>query len=670
MGKNFYLKLAATNLKRDRKMYIPFVIAYITMVSIYFMVITIMFSRGISDVPAGDNLKIMFGIGMVVMTFLMILFMLYINSFLVKRRKKEFGLYGILGLEKRHVGKVIVLENLILSGISLLIGIISGCIFSKLIFMLLYYSLNVTPNSRFDLPAEAFSITLLLFSVIFILTSLFNLLQVSLANPIDLLKGGNVGEKKVRFVFIKTILGLCILGWAYYAALSVNHALNALTQFFIAVLAVIIATYILFQAGSLFFLTALKKNKKFYYKANNFISISGMFYRMKQNAAGLASICILSTMVLVTVSTVTALFLGQEGMLKIVNSDDISISIHEKLDKERFENVIDLAQVSANKYNLEIEDVLYFNYSNVAACLKDGELSKIEETKVGVDATAKDYYELVYEYIIDVSFVSLADYNRINGSGEVLEEQQVILLPGSNVEATSDFKIPGNYQVKSIQKGTKFIERKNSNLDDRLFIVTASDEAERILRKLLVSKNGEEREQGFLAINLKDSKAANMDFVSEFREKLLKAGDTISSRTIISDRIEGYGIYGGLLFLGVFFTIQFLAATILIIYFKQVSEGYEDKERFVILQKVGMDDIEVKRTINKQILLVFFLPLASALVHVAFARHMIIKLMEIFYLYDVALTTWCMVVTCIVFMLAYILVYRLTAKVYYRLVRW
>ncbi|BCJ95307.1 ABC transporter permease [Anaerocolumna cellulosilytica] len=668
MGKNLYFKLAATNLKRDKKMYVPFTIAYITMVSIYFMVVTIMFSRGIADVPSADTLKSMFGLGMVVMTILMVTFMLYINSFLVKRRKKEFGLYGILGLEKRHVGRVIIWENLMLSAGAILLGIISGCVFGKLIFMLLYYSLHVSPKSKFDLPPEAFVITILLFAVIFILTSLFNLLQVSLANPIDLLKGGNIGEKKVRFVFIKTLLGLSFLGWAYYTASTVDHAIKALTQFFIAVMAVIIATNLLFEAGSLFFLTVLKKKKSFYYKANNFISISGMFHRMKQNASGLAAICILSTMVLVTVSTTTALYLGMDSIIKSMNRDDISITVQEEYSDKKYQEIIKKIETTADEYNVELEDILYYKYSDAFASLLDGEISRTREVPSNFDYDSIDY---LTKYLIDVNFISLKDYNRMNNTEEVLEEQQVILLPGNSLDVTSKPKMPGTYEVKYVQKESKFTVRKNSSMEDKLFIVTADEKAEKELLQILKRGADEETErQSFIGINLRNPQTADEDFNRAIRDIFSESPKGFSSKSIIDDINEGYGVYGGLLFLGIFFAIEFLTATILIIYFKQVSEGYEDKERFVILQKVGMDDVEVKRTINKQILLVFFLPLVSALLHVAFARHMIIKLMELFYLYDTALTTWCMVVTCIVFMLAYILVYRLTAKVYYRLVRW
>jgi len=245
------------------------------------------------------------------------------------------------------------------------------------------------------------------------------------------------------------------------------------------------------------------------------------------------------------------------------------------------------------------------------------------------------------------------------------------LLPGKNLDVTSELKMPDNYEIKDVQKETKFTVRKNSSLEDRLFIVTANEKAEQELEQIL--KRGtdeEEKKQSFIGINLINPQAANAEFDNAIRGIFSDSTNGFSSKSIIDDMTEGYGIYGGLLFLGIFFAIEFLTATILIIYFKQVSEGYEDKERFVILQKVGMDDVEVKHTINKQILLVFFLPLVSALLHVAFARHMIIKLMEVFYLYDTALTTWCIAITCIVFMLAYILVYRLTAKVYYRLVKW
>ncbi|QHQ62412.1 FtsX-like permease family protein [Anaerocolumna sedimenticola] len=668
MGKSFFLRLALTNIQRDKKMYLPFVIASTAFVSIYFMVVTIMYSKGIADVPAGKNLQDMFSIGMVIMNVITVIFMFYINSFLIKRRKKEFGLYGILGLEKRHVGRIIIWENFIISGASIFMGILFGCIFSKLIFMIIFYTLRVSPNSRFQLPAEAFELTIILFLGIFLFTSLFNLLQIRMANPIDLIKGDRMGEKKVHFIFLKTLSGAVLLGWAYYSALTVNNAFTALTQFLLAVLAVIAASFLLFEAGSLFFLNILKGKKKVYYKSNNFIAIAGLFHRMKQNAAGLASICILSTMVLVTVSTCTALFLGQEDMLTRLNPNDMQIEMSEAVSEGQIKQLDTLISSLVNKHDITITDQFGYNFYRDDLLLKDGAL-KVPGPEAYESGASMAEITL---YLREVDYITLEDYNKICSTKETLSPNEILLLTNhaDNNMASEITSLSGDFKIKSIILDSKFIQGKNSEEDSKLFIV-AADKKEGLNLMQLLNPNLREIYLNRIHIINITGKNNNLNlFSKEVQDKSLKIENVAHFKSIFTDREEGYGLYGGLLFLGIFFTILFLVATVLIIYFKQISEGYEDKERFIILQKVGMDDFEVKRTINKQILIVFFLPLLGALLHVSMAEHMITKLLEAFHLFNNTLTAWCIFITCIVFMAAYILVYRLTAKTYYKIVKW
>ncbi len=651
-------------------MFIPFVLCYSIMMGIYFMVITIMTSKGVKNIPSGESLQSMFMFGMVIMTILIVIFMVYINSFLIKRRKKEFGLYGILGLEKRHVGKVIILENFLITSFSGIFGIITGCVVGKLVFMLIYYSLNVTSDSSYILSIEAFILTAALLFVIFTITSVLNLLQVSLANPIDLLKAQNMGEKRVRFIKIKTFLGLGFIIWAYYTALSVNNALTALNKFFIAVLAVIAATYLLFEAGSLFFLNLLKSRKKIYYKTNNFISISGMLHRMKQNAAGLASICILSTMVLVTVSTCTSLYMGQEDMLKQMNPSDISVSIYNKPDNEKIEEVENFIKDTALKYKVEFSDIYGYSKYQATVLLKDNNILPMDS---GIYGSVKGLEEN-NQYIKSVEILTSEEYNRILGKAVSLEEQEIILVTSDKELGRKEtLNIPGNFIVKEIDNDNKLINKKHVIETDKLILVVKDiPSSEKLFTNLSPSVDATDAKAFLLAVviaNVSDEGKDVGAFAGELREKGIVIDKVQRVNTIYANRTEGYGIYGGLLFLGIFFTVQFLSSAVLIIYFKQVSEGYDDSSRFIIMQNVGMDEKEVKSTINKQILLVFFLPLVGALMHVAFARQMIIKLLGVFSLYNTALTTWCMLITSLVFTVSYIIFYKQTAKVYYKIVK-
>jgi putative ABC transport system permease protein len=665
LGKNFFFQMALNNIKRDKRMYLPFGIASTAFVSIYFMVITIMKSKGIADIPAGRNLQDLFRIGMVIMNVMTIIFMLYINSFLIKRRKKEFGLYGILGLEKRHVGNVILWENFIVSMVSMVLGILCGIIFGKLIFLIIFYTLKVSVHSRFLLPPEAFAYTVILFLGIFIVTSLFNLLQVSLANPIDLLKGDHMGEKKVRFILAKTFLGTALLGWAYYSASTVNSVLTALIQFMLAVLAVIAATFLLFEAGSLFILTVLKSRKKIFYKANNFIAISGLFHRMKQNAAGLASICILATMVLVTVSTSTALYLGQEDILKHLNPNDMEIKMNGEITSDQEKQLKELITGLAEKNKATISKEFGYDYINTSLLLKGGTFLPVKSQEINSGTPE------IMEYMRDIYVITLKEYNEICGREETLQKNEILVLTGHEIKKEHiNSVIAGEYKVKALVPDTELIAGKNGEVDSTYFFVTADKEDGIKLLGLIDPDRKQYKSNRNKTLNLDGNKSNLTVFAKELRVKSLKIKNVIHFNSIYTAREEGYGLYGGLLFLGIFFTILFLVATVLIIYFKQVSEGYDDKERFLILQKVGMDDLEVKRTINKQILIVFFLPLFGALLHVTMARHMIMKLLQAFYLFNNNLTTLCMAVTCLIFILAYIFVYGITAKTYYKIVKW
>lgn len=646
-------------------MFMPFILCYSIMMGIYFMVITIMTSDGVKNVPAGESLQSMFVFGMVIMTILIVIFMLYINSFLIKRRKREFGLYGILGLEKRHVGKVIVLENFLISFLSGILGILSGCIIGKLVFMLIYYSLNITPDSRYVISHLSFLITGVLVLALFIMTSVFNLLQVSLTNPVDLLKAQNMGEKKVKFIKIKTVVGLGLIIWAYYTAVSVSNPLTALNKFFLAVLAVIAATYLLFEAGSLFFLNVLKSRKRIYYKTNNFISISGMLHRMKQNAAGLASICILSTMVLVTVSTCTALYMGQEDILKQMNPSDITIDIYKTPDSEKINEVEKLVKDTANKFDVGLSDLYGYRKYKTTVLIKNNSISAMDDKIYG---SIKDLEEN-NQYMNTLEIITIEEYNRILGRETTLSDNEVILLTSVNrPEINEATNIPLEFLIKEINTDNKLINKKNLEETDVVYIIVKDDEsAIKFLTEL--SPNANIEKDGVVLANINNEGKNIENFSSELKEKGILIDKVLRVNTIYTNRTEGYGIFGGLLFLGIFFTIQFLAATVLIIYFKQISEGYDDNGRFIIMQNVGMDEKEVKRTINKQILLVFFLPLAGALVHVAFARQMIIKLLGVFSLFNTSLTTWCMVITSLVFTVSYIIFYNQTARVYYKLVK-
>lgn len=674
MAKSFYLRMAAANLKRDRKMYVPYAVSYVIFAAIYFMVITLMTTDGLKNVPAGGSLQAMFTFGMIIMSFMTVIFMLYINSFLMKRRKKEFGLYGILGLEKRHVGRIIFYENFILSLTSLGVGILSGCTFGNLIFLLLLHTLKVSPDSRFSLPWQAFIYTGALFIIIYFLNTIYNFVQVRLANPIDLLKGEHIGERKVRFVLIKTLIGMSFLVIAYYMANTVTNGVAAITKFFLAVILVIGATYFLFQAGSQFILKRLKKRKNFYYKANNFVAIAGMFHRMKQNAAGLATICILSTMVLVTVSTCAALYIGQEEMINNMNPNDVEITISSQTTEEQLENIKEAVKKEAAADDISIQEMYgYQSYSSMIF-LKDGKFF----TYGSEGAKESGVSDLdIYGFVNYIEIIPLSDYTALTGDVKELDDGEVMLLIDKKTAGRIKEKALGaDYKIKEVRSDSPILEGKNAKLNEAVIVVADEENGEKLIRNWLSESPKKTFEQKII-MNVEGNQEQLLDFSGELDTIItsIVSGKTAEAnpiivRSIYLNKMEGYSIYGGLLFMGIFFTIMFLAATVLIIYFKQISEGYDDRERYVILQKVGMDDTEVKKTINRQILLVFFLPLAAAMLHVGAARHMILKMLTAFSLTNTALTTVCILVSCIVFAVIYVFVYQITARMYYRIIKY
>ncbi len=667
MGKSFYLKLAINNLKRNSKKFIPYFIAVTIMVCVYFLVLLILYSPGLSNVPESQYIKQLFGIGLYTLNVFITVFMLYVNNFLIKQRKKEFGLYGILGLEKRHVGFVMFWENLCINGAGLTLGVISGCIFGWLIFMMLLKSIKVTADTYFAIPMEAFAFTLLYFFILFAVISILNIIQVRMTNPIDLLKSDHAGEKKTRFILPLTALGLGMLGYAYYIALTVTNPLQALMKFFLAVILVILASYLLFTTGSIALLKVLKNNKSYYYQPDNFISVAGMIHRMKQNASGLASICILSTMVLVTVSTCLALFLGQEDTLSFMNKDDIKIEFFGEASEAQLNQLDTVIEHAVDDNGIELsEQYRYFSYDGILI---------YDDNKLTCPEINFDYFagsELNY---VAVSFLTLEDYNKVVGSKLSLEENQLIMLTKEGEYETiteltlGDVMNKKTYNIISYQSDSVFTNGKNRMaLEEIYFVVKDIDTADQLTQRMNQTYMNAKTKK--IILNIQGSQEECYEFSYQVKNEANSITNFRNIDSIYINRADAYSMYGGLLFMGAFFTVIFLCATVLIIYFKQISEGYEDKERFEMLQKVGMDDREVKRTINKQILMVFFVPLIGALLHLSMASNMIIKLLEVFHLFNARLTVLCMLSAGAIFAIAYVFVYRLTARTYCKIVKW
>ncbi|MCR4925277.1 MAG: ABC transporter permease [Clostridiales bacterium] len=689
MAKGFSFKFALNYLSRSKRLYIPYFIASSIAVSIYFILETIISSKSVANLPASDSLKAIFSIGIVTMTVFIAIFMLYINSYLIKKRNHEFGLYNILGLEKRHIAKIIFCESLILNVSSLITGIVSGIVFGKITFLLIVKILGASvEGSKFTLSSSAFIFTIILFVAIDIIISIINLVKINLAKPVDLLKSEKKGEKEVRFVLPLTIIGFLLLGWAYFVALTETNIVKLIYLFILAVIAVIAATYILFIAGSKFIIDKLKKNKKFYYKQNNFISVSGLAHRMKQNAAGLASICILSTMFLVTVSSTTALFFGQAEMLKIQSPHDCQVYLYSDdeivSDGETSHNQETITQKSIDDFNafikktavennIEIAEQYNYSYCSLRMAAKDGNLTSTNVLDQ-LDDTVK---------LLELTILPLDDYNKLSGKSVELNDDEFLCI--TNLDKLNVAEIKGAdskiYKEKEFITNDKLLERYNKNsasvysLTYAYLVCNNEDDVKNIYSSLAkIVELERDAQTARLSENFVIDYKDGFDYknASDFASSLLKFDDrfTYNISDIASKKADLNSLFSGLLFLGIFFALIFVVATVLIIYFKQLSEGFDDKERFKILQKVGMDDRAVKKTINKQVLIVFFLPLVTALIHTAVCTKMLVYLLKMFSLFNTGLTITCVAVSALVFAIIYLIVFKITARTYFNIVKW
>ncbi|HNX13294.1 MAG TPA: ABC transporter permease [Oscillospiraceae bacterium] len=673
MNNRLFIRLAKANLARNRRMYLPYAIASAIMSAMFFIIVNTVFSKSISNMSYGPTMMTMLVFGIIVMSLFTFGYMLYLNSFLIKRRKKEFGLYGILGLEKRHVGRIILAENTMLNFSSLGAGLLIGTVFGKLIFMLLMVIVRSAPDSKFELSPWAYAATILFFGVIFLISSIYNQFRVRLANPIDLINGEKKGEKKLRGVIPLTILGLACAGLGYYASFIVKGSGAAIGYFWPAVILVIVGTNLLFVSGSQFVLRAVKKNPRLYYKPKNFISVSGLVHRMKQNALGLANICILSTMVLVTVSSVCALFFGQEGILETQHPVDyqIDISYNASGPMPDMSAVPETVRAVAEEKGVKIESIYTYNAIQNFAMLSDGELA-LKSADGTLSIKGLSDYDRQYKLYL----VPLSDYNAVTGEKETLNDNEILVLSDEPVSSKNVTAPNGNvFTIKFVRSGTVFTDCKNSVRTKVIYIV-AKDMAACGQLDYTGSADSVDLRRILTDINLSGTDfEARIAFTDAAGEKIGQiAGSQLSepdysTSSIDRERGQNYATFGGLLFIGIFFVILFLVNTVLIMYFKQVSEGYEDRERYEIMRKVGMSDEEVRATINRQVLIIFFLPLAAALAHIFAATNIITQIISAFVMLNTALTLTCIAVSVVVYSLVYIFAFRATARTYYKIVK-
>lgn len=659
-----YTKLAITNIKNNRQFYFPYLLTGIITVAMFYIMCALESNPGIQSMPGAKNLGLILRLGIGVIGIFAVIFLFYTNSFIIKRRKKELGIYNILGMEKRHIAKILSKEAFFTAIIAIGGGLVTGVLFHKLACMLLYRMIGFNGGITFSFSKKGVMITAILFAIVYLLTYIYDLFQVQLANPIELLQSGNKGEREPKTKAIMAVLGVLCLGTGYFIAITTKNPIKALTLFFVAVILVIIGTYLLFTAGSIALLKILRRNKGYYYQTKHFTSVSGMIYRMKQNAVGLANICILSTMVLVAVSTTVSLYVGIEDIMKERYPNEINISAYYDTGAPAEDSIAPIVEKSVKESGRKIrheEDYLELYF----AAIKDQGQYSLDKEKV---KTAGDRVS---------GFVVLTREDckkKYNEEIPELAENEVALFTIKKTDMDTLVLENRSYHVKEIKQfeNTEDFETIADMMDEYYYVIVNDvQDMERLwqLQKDIYQENSSSiSRQVRLDIDgdSEQKKECFENIKTALGPEQAKARILIDSRQ--SNLDEFYQIYGGFLFLGLFLGILFLMITVLIIFYKQISEGYDDKERFSIMEKVGMSNDEVKATIRSQVRTVFFLPILMAAIHVGMAFPMIKRLLSLFGLSNTALFAGCMAGTILVFALIYLLVFLKTSKTYYKIV--
>ena len=658
-------RLVLSNLIKNRKLYYPYTLATILVIAITYIFTSLTLNSHLDDLPGADAIKMVLGLGLGIVALSSGIIVLYANSFVMKNRSKELGLYSVLGLEKRHLFSMILKETMIMGFVTLLLGIGVGALFDKLIYAFLQRIIGEGTGLVSTFQVRTIPIVLVIFACIFSLLVLVNGFRLLRLNPLQLTKDGLKGEKKGRFLVIQTFLGLGAMGYGYYLALSVQNPVIAIMSFFLAVLLVILGTYLLFNAGTTVVLQLLKKKKSYYYKPNNMISISNLVFRMKKNAVGLATIAILSSMVLVTLVGAASIYAGKKDYLVSAAPHDYSVSGN-KVDLTSTKKLMDDFLIKTGEQANEEVAVSYLFFG-----IKNQETNKLT-------VFTKNERKVVPKSIVLV--FSQETFKQLTGKELNLSSNQIALYTkNKTLKTQKSLSIDGkNYQIHR-QLGD-FINKKVPNI----YKIIVSDYSYLVVPDIKIfesSMKGTSIAQAtYVGVNVKDpthDAKKNLDLLDQIAGEATKqlAGQTpgvpesyfsANSRYDAEGMVNGF--VGGTFFIGIFLSIIFMLGTVLVIYYKQISEGYEDRERFVILQKIGLDDLQVKQTIRKQVLTVFFLPLIFAFIHLAFAYHMISLIVRIIGVLNPDLMLVVTIIVCGVFFLAYILVFVLTSRSYRRIV--
>ena len=675
MNRGFYPRLAWTGMKQNRRLYLPYLLTCTGVTAMFYILMGLSVSTLLPQMSGGRSTALIMSLGSVVIAFFALIFLFYTHSFLIRRRSREFGLYNVLGMGKGNIARILLWETLLTYAGTTVVGLALGVALSKLAELGLMNLLRSQISYTFTVNIKSLLVTLVLFAAVHGLIFLHALWQLHRVSAVALLHSESVGEKPPRARWLLAVLGLALLGGAYWLAVSIREPLEALLWFFTAVLMVIAGTYLLFISGSVALCRALQKNPRYYYRPSHFVSVSSMAYRMKRNGAGLASICVLATMVLVMLSSTTCLYFGQEDAVNARYPHDIAVTVYgdeHLMDKTELEELRQGVESAVFNFGGEASNVAEYREVSLSGLLDGGNLI--------VDAAGA--YAMDSTHVIQVHFVPLEEYNAVTGQSLTLEDGQVYVAA---------LRMDFNADTLSVDGGmTRHVmKREITPLDGAAVaditpsLTVVVKDFERFVPEL----------QGYLSdkygwypsaywnygfdTDLPENQQANTDDVTPNLTDALNAhlsrvssdwGVGVSVESKAGNRADFYGTYGGLFFLGIMLSVVCLLAAVSIIYYKQICEGYEDQSRFDIMQKVGMTKRDIRRSINSQLLTVFFLPMALSGVHLCFAFPFIHKLLLLFNLSNTPLLIGTTVVSYVAFALLYTLAYKLTSNAYYHIV--
>lgn len=677
MNIGFYPKLAFSSMRKNKRFYLPYILTCIGMVMMQYIIVFLSVTPVFSKMPGAGSLQMMLGLGGYIIGIFSVIFLFYTNSFLMRRRRKEFGLYNILGMGKFNIGRVLFWETVLAAAIALSVGLGLGIVLSKAAELSLMNMLHGDISYTISVSGKAIMTTLLCFLAIFALLMVNSLVKLSISSPISMLRSENVGEKKPKGNWLLGLIGLLFVGGAYYMALTIKNPLSALMWFFVAVIMVIVGTYMLFISGSVLMCNILKKNKKYYYNPKHFVSVSSMAYRMKRNGAGLASICILGTMVLVMIASTSCLYFGAEDAMgsrypREINST-VTFEDPSEMSEENVAILREKAETAAAGEGVTEKNILDYRYAQATGVVD--ETGEIDVDIAYLSEVSESDIDNLYIYY----FMSLDDYNKMTNQNKTLEDNQALIYVNRGEYDYKKIKIGDNINYEIVEEVDECVDSPYASMDavSSVFIVVKDldscmenlDALSEMYGQTLIQLRwnygfdtglSDERQ-----IEVRDSMIGTFD-------NLLRDGESsfsgVSCESLADNKADFYGTFGGLLFLGAMLSIVFIFAAVLIIYYKQISEGYEDQSRFDIMQKVGMTKREIRKSINSQLLIVFFLPLVAAGIHLTFAFPFVHKMLLLFNLMNAKLLIATTAITFLIFAAFYMLVYRITSNAYYKIV--